>query len=70
MKRETTVEEYEWELARARRRLKRLKEEVRSAQQKVEEAGERTVPLQEAISQSYEEILEVGVSPVLYRPIK
>ncbi|CAB1326018.1 unnamed protein product, partial [Coregonus sp. 'balchen'] len=56
--RETKVEEYERELARARRKLKQLKMEVRRAQGKVEEAGERTIPLEESISQSYEEILQ------------
>lgn len=62
MARETKVEEYERELARARRKLKQLKMEVRRAQGKVEEAGERTIPLEESISQSYEEILQVDVS--------
>lgn len=65
--RETKVEEYERELARARRKLKQLKMEVRRAQGKVEEAGERTIPLEESISQSYEEILQVGMS--LYVPL-
>lgn len=64
MARETKVEEYERELARARRKLKQLKMEVRRAQGKVEEAGERTIPLEESISQSYEEILQVDVSLV------
>lgn len=67
MARETKVEEYERELARARRKLKQLKMEVRKAQGKVEEAGERTIPLEESISQSYEEILQVGMS--LYVPL-
>lgn len=61
------MEEYERELARARRKLKQLKMEVRRAQGKVEEAGERTIPLEESISQSYEEILQVGMS--LYVPL-
>lgn len=61
------MEEYERELARARRKLKQLKMEVRKAQGKVEEAGERTIPLEESISQSYEEILQVGMS--LYVPL-
>lgn len=57
------MEEYERELARARWRLKKLREEVRTAKRKVEEAGERDVPLQDSIRQSYEEILQVPWSP-------
>ncbi|AWP04674.1 Hypothetical protein SMAX5B_001322 [Scophthalmus maximus] len=55
---ESQVEEYERELARARWRLKRLREEVKQAKRKVEEAGERNTPLQDSIRQSYEEILQ------------
>ncbi|XP_075871572.1 uncharacterized protein LOC142881290 isoform X3 [Nelusetta ayraudi] len=58
MQKESQVEEYERELARARWRLKKLREEVRQAKRKVEEAGERDVPLQDSIRQSYEEILQ------------
>lgn len=53
------MEEYERELARARWRLKKLREEVKQAKTKVEEAGERNMPLQDSIRQSYEEILQV-----------
>lgn len=53
------MEEYERELARARWRLRKLKEEVKLARRKVEEAGERNTPLQDSIRQSYEEILQV-----------
>ncbi|XP_015257590.1 PREDICTED: epidermal growth factor receptor substrate 15-like [Cyprinodon variegatus] len=56
---ESQVEEYERELARARWRLKKLREEVKKAKRKVEEAGERDTPLQDSIRQSYEEILQV-----------
>lgn len=59
MQKESQVEEYERELARARWRLRRLREEVKQAKQKVEEAGERNTPLQDSIRQSYEEILQV-----------
>lgn len=62
MQKESQVEEYERELARARWRLKKLREEVRQAKRKVEEAGERDVPLQDSIRQSYEEILQVPTS--------
>ncbi|XP_056246749.1 uncharacterized protein LOC130178478 isoform X2 [Seriola aureovittata] len=55
---ESQVEEYERELARARWRLRRLREEVKQAKRKVEEAGERDTPLQDSIRQSYEEILQ------------
>ena len=53
------MDEYERELARARWRLKKLREEVKQAKRKVEEAGERNTPLQDSIRQSYEEILQV-----------
>lgn len=59
MQKESQVEEYERELARARWRLKKLREEVRQAKRKVDEAGERNMPLQDSIRQSYEEILQV-----------
>uniref|UniRef100_A0AAV2JSU6 Uncharacterized protein n=1 Tax=Knipowitschia caucasica TaxID=637954 RepID=A0AAV2JSU6_KNICA len=55
---ENQVEEYEKELARARWRLRRLKEEVKQAKRKVQVAGERDTPLQDSIRQSYEEILQ------------
>ncbi|XP_041849314.1 uncharacterized protein LOC121645071 isoform X2 [Melanotaenia boesemani] len=55
---ESQVEEYERELARARWRLRKLREEVKQAKRKVEEAGERNTPLQDSIRQSYEEILQ------------
>ncbi|XP_043989339.1 uncharacterized protein LOC122840773 isoform X2 [Gambusia affinis] len=55
---ESQVEEYERELARARWRLKKLREEVKRAKRKVEEAQERDTPLQDSIRQSYEEILQ------------
>ncbi|KAM4727491.1 uncharacterized protein FYW61_010761 isoform 2-T2 [Anableps anableps] len=55
---ESQVEEYERELARARWRLKKLREEVKKAKRKVEEARERDNPLQDSIRQSYEEILQ------------
>ncbi|XP_013888483.1 uncharacterized protein LOC106535891 isoform X2 [Austrofundulus limnaeus] len=55
---ENQVEEFERELARARWRLKKLREEVKQAKKKVEEAGERNTPLQDSIRQSYEEILQ------------
>ncbi|XP_061695639.1 uncharacterized protein LOC133511065 [Syngnathoides biaculeatus] len=58
VKRESQVEEYERELARARWRLRKLKEEVKQAKRKMEEAGERNCPLQDSIKQSYEEILQ------------
>ncbi|XP_077391957.1 uncharacterized protein LOC144029989 isoform X2 [Festucalex cinctus] len=58
VKRESQVEEYERELARARWRLRKLKEEVKQAKRKMEEAGERNCPLQDSIRQSYEEILQ------------
>ncbi|KAM9791207.1 uncharacterized protein LOC133165666 isoform X1 [Syngnathus typhle] len=58
VKRESQVEEYERELARARWRLRKLKEEVKQAKSKMEEAGERNYPLQDSIRQSYEEILQ------------
>ncbi|XP_024921917.1 uncharacterized protein LOC103396645 isoform X2 [Cynoglossus semilaevis] len=58
VKKESQVEEYERELARARWRLRRLREEVKVAKRKVEEAGERNTPLQDSIRQSYEEILQ------------
>ncbi|GAA6232584.1 uncharacterized protein LOC108896746 isoform X2 [Lates japonicus] len=58
VQKESQVEEYERELARARWRLRRLREEVKQAKQKVEEAGERNTPLQDSIRQSYEEILQ------------
>ncbi|XP_058495006.1 uncharacterized protein LOC131465928 isoform X2 [Solea solea] len=58
VQKESQVEEYERELARARWRLRRLKEEVKQAKRKVEEAGERNTPLQDSIRQSYEEILQ------------
>ncbi|KAJ8012301.1 hypothetical protein DPEC_G00067240 [Dallia pectoralis] len=56
--REMKVEEYERELAHARRKLKQLKIEVRRAEGNVKEAGQRIIPLEESISQSYEEILQ------------
>lgn len=59
MQKESQVEEYERELARARWRLRKLREEVKQAKRKVEEAGERNTPLQDSIRQSYEEILQV-----------
>lgn len=68
MQKESQVEEYERELARARWRLKKLREEVRQAKRKVEEAGERDVPLQDSIRQSYEEILQVPTPLLLPRP--
>ncbi|KAF6720390.1 Epidermal growth factor receptor substrate 15 [Oryzias melastigma] len=58
VQKENQVEEYERELARARWRLKKLREEVKKAKKKVEEAGERDTPLQDSIRQSYEEILQ------------
>ncbi|TWW73452.1 hypothetical protein D4764_15G0008460 [Takifugu flavidus] len=58
MQKESQVEEYERELARARWRLKKLREEVKQAKRKVDEAGERNDPLQESIRESYEEILQ------------
>ncbi|XP_051267272.1 uncharacterized protein LOC127369693 isoform X2 [Dicentrarchus labrax] len=58
VQKESQVEEYERELARARWRLKKLREEVKQAKRKVEEAGERNTPLQDSIRQSYEEILQ------------
>ncbi|XP_026169122.1 uncharacterized protein LOC113134100 [Mastacembelus armatus] len=58
VQRESEVEEYERELARARWRLKKLREEVKQAKKKVEEAGERNTPLQDSIRKSYEEILQ------------
>lgn len=59
MQKESQVEEYERELARARWRLKKLREEVKQAKRKVDKAGERNDPLQESIRESYEEILQV-----------
>lgn len=59
MQKESQVEEYERELARARWRLRKLREEVKQAKMKVDEAGERDTPLQDSIRQSYEEILQV-----------
>ncbi|XP_042354274.1 uncharacterized protein LOC121951854 [Plectropomus leopardus] len=58
VKKENQVEEYERELARVRWRLRKLREEVKQAKRKVEEAGERDTPLQDSIRQSYEEILQ------------
>ncbi|XP_026230388.1 epidermal growth factor receptor substrate 15-like [Anabas testudineus] len=58
VQKESQVEEYEKELARARWRLRKLREEVKQAKRKVEEAGERNTPLQDSIRQSYEEILQ------------
>ncbi|XP_030016661.1 uncharacterized protein LOC115437560 isoform X2 [Sphaeramia orbicularis] len=58
VQKENQVEEYERELARARWRLRKLREEVRQAKRKLEEAGERNMPLQDSIKQSYEEILQ------------
>ncbi|CAF97778.1 unnamed protein product, partial [Tetraodon nigroviridis] len=58
MQKESQVEEYERELARARWRLKKLREEVKQAKRKVDEAGERNDPLEDSIRQSYEEILQ------------
>ncbi|KAM4552527.1 uncharacterized protein PAE49_015932 isoform 2-T2 [Odontesthes bonariensis] len=58
VQKESQVDEYERELARARWRLKKLREEVKQAKRKVEEAGERNTPLQDSIRQSYEEILQ------------
>ncbi|XP_037537907.1 epidermal growth factor receptor substrate 15 [Nematolebias whitei] len=55
---ENQVEEFEKELARARWRLKKLREEVKQAKKKVDEAGERNTPLQDSIRQSYEEIMK------------
>ncbi len=59
VQKENQVEEYERELARARWRLRKLREEVKQAKRKMEEAGERNTPLQDSIRQSYEEILQV-----------
>lgn len=53
------MEEYERELARARWRLRKLREEVKQTKRKVDEAGERNSPLKDSIRQSYEEILQV-----------
>ncbi|XP_072219659.1 uncharacterized protein [Leuresthes tenuis] len=58
VQKESQVDEYERELATARWRLKKLREEVKQAKRKVEEAGERNTPLQDSIRQSYEEILQ------------
>ncbi|XP_068427393.1 uncharacterized protein [Clinocottus analis] len=58
VQKESQVEEYERELARVRWRLRRLRDEVKQAKRKVEEAGERDTPLQDSIRQSYEEILQ------------
>ncbi|XP_029929780.1 uncharacterized protein LOC115374795 [Myripristis murdjan] len=58
VQKESQIEEYERELARARWRLKKLREEVKHAKRRVEEAGERNTPLQDSIRQSYEEILQ------------
>lgn len=40
--------------------MKKLREEVKQAKRKVDEAGERNDPLEDSIRQSYEEILQVG----------
>ncbi|XP_029309539.1 uncharacterized protein LOC115022630 isoform X2 [Cottoperca gobio] len=58
VQKESQVEEYERELARVRWRLRKLRDEVKQAKRKVEEAGERDTPLQDSIRQSYEEILQ------------
>uniref|UniRef100_A0A3Q3JVT7 Epidermal growth factor receptor substrate 15 n=1 Tax=Monopterus albus TaxID=43700 RepID=A0A3Q3JVT7_MONAL len=58
VQKESEVEAYERELARARWRLKKLREEVKQVKRKVEEAGDRNTPLQDSIRQSYEEILQ------------
>ncbi|KAI3375405.1 hypothetical protein L3Q82_021888 [Scortum barcoo] len=58
VQKESQVEEYERELARARWRLRKLREEVKQTKRKVDEAGERNTPLQDSIRQSYEEILQ------------
>ncbi|XP_059199909.1 uncharacterized protein LOC131979864 isoform X2 [Centropristis striata] len=58
VQKESQVEEYERELARVRWRLRKLREQVKQAKRKVEEAGERNTPLQDSIQQSYEEILQ------------
>ncbi|XP_028987403.1 uncharacterized protein LOC114844306 isoform X2 [Betta splendens] len=58
VRKESQVEEFEGELARARWRLRKLREEVKHAKRRVEEAGERNTPLQDSIRQSYEEILQ------------
>ncbi|XP_077580898.1 uncharacterized protein LOC144201926 isoform X2 [Stigmatopora nigra] len=58
VKRESQVEEYEQELARARWKLRKLKEEVKAAKKKLDQAGERNCPLQDSIRKSYEEILQ------------
>ncbi|XP_068197319.1 uncharacterized protein [Antennarius striatus] len=55
---ENQVEEYEKELARAKWRLRKLREEVDQARRKVEDTGNRNTPLQDSIRQSYEEILQ------------
>lgn len=59
MQKENQVEEYERELARARWKLRNLREEVKQAKRKVEEVGQRNTPLQDSIRQSYEDILQV-----------
>ena len=59
VQKESQVEEYERELARVRWRLRKLRDEVKQAKRKVQEAGERNTPLQDSIRQSYEEILQV-----------
>ncbi|XP_061784699.1 uncharacterized protein [Nerophis lumbriciformis] len=56
--RESQVEEYQRELAIARWRLRKLKEQVKGAKRRTEEAGDRTSPLQDSIRQSYQEILQ------------
>lgn len=66
MQKESQVEEYERELARARWRLRKLREEVKQTKRKVEEAGERNTPLQDSIRQSYEEILQVQEDAHVY----
>lgn len=74
VQKESQVEEYERELARARWRLRRLREEVKQARRRTEEAGERNTPLQDSIRQSYEEIIQVrqelpvNASTVPHRP--
>ncbi|XP_061926606.1 uncharacterized protein LOC133665347 isoform X1 [Entelurus aequoreus] len=56
--RESQVEEYQRELAIARWRLRKLKEQVKGAKKRTEEAGDRSSPLQDSIRQSYQEILQ------------
>lgn len=66
VQKESQVEEYERELARARWRLRKLREEVKQATRKAEEAGERNTPLQDSIRQSYEDILQVYMFVCMY----